>query len=74
MFLNSINNPQNFSLQSKSMSFQGKVRPPKFSKEQYLVLLTQDIFNTKLCVKMPENELEKETLLEILHHRLKGGF
>ena len=35
------------------------------------ILLSQDIWAPKLKVKMPESQLEKETLLEILENRLK---
>lgn len=44
---------------------------PKVAKNQMKVLLTQDIWAPALKVKMPESEMEKETLLEILEQRAK---
>lgn len=43
----------------------------EIQKNQYRILLTQDIWAPKLSVKMPENGLEKEALLEILEQRQK---
>ena len=40
-------------------------------KNQYKIMLTQDIWAPKLSVKMPENEIEKEALLEVLEQRQK---
>lgn len=44
---------------------------PKIIRNQFKILLSQDIWATKLAVKMPEGSLEKEALLEILEHRAK---
>ncbi len=40
-------------------------------KNQYKIMLTQDIWATRLSVKMPENADEKEALLEVLEQRQK---
>ena len=53
-----------------TVSFSGKPQQdPEVQKDQLRVLLTQDIWANKLAVKMPESDLEKEVLLEILKHR-----
>ncbi len=53
-----------------TVSFSGKPQQdPEFQKNQLRVLLTQDYRANKLAVKMPETELEKEVLLEVLKHR-----
>lgn len=44
---------------------------PEIIRNQFKILLSQDIWATKLAVKMPEGGLEKEALLEILEHRAK---
>ena len=43
----------------------------EIQKNQYRIMLTQDIWAPKLSVKMPENEVEKEALLEVLEQRQK---
>ncbi len=70
-------NTQNHNAQRKyisapivdQVSFSGKGRNPEVLKNQLRILLTQDIFAPNLKVKMPETPLEKEVLLEVLHHR-----
>ena len=53
-----------------TVSFSGKPQQdPEVQKNQLRVLLTQDYRANKLAVKMPETELEKEVLLEVLKHR-----
>ena len=42
---------------------------PEIVKNQFKVLLSQDIWAYRLAVKMPESEVEKEALLELLEHR-----
>ena len=42
---------------------------PEVLRNKYKILLSQDIWAEKLAVKMPETELEKSVLLEILTHR-----
>lgn len=44
---------------------------PEIVKNQLKILLTQDIWDVNLKVKMPETTLEKDVLLEILKNRLK---
>ena len=44
---------------------------PEIIKNQFKILLSQDIWATKLAVKMPESDLEREALLELLEHRAK---
>ena len=44
---------------------------PKIIRNQFKILLSQDIWATKLAVRMPEGSLEKEALLELLEHRAK---
>ena len=43
----------------------------EIQKNQYRIMVTQDIWAPKLSVKMPENEIEKEALLEVLEQRQK---
>lgn len=54
----------------KSINFTGYPKAD-VAKNQMKILLSQDIWAQKLKVKMPESQLEKETLLEILENRLK---
>lgn len=42
---------------------------PEVLKNQFKILLSQDIWSYRLAVKMPESEIEKEALLELLEHR-----
>lgn len=53
-----------------SVSFSGGP-DPQVEKNKYKIRLTQDIWedDKKICVKMPENDMEKEVLLEVLEHR-----
>lgn len=44
---------------------------PEIIRNQFKILLSQDIWATKLAVRMPEGGLEKEALLELLEHRAK---
>ena len=53
-----------------SISFSGKTLSPEVLKNQLRILLSQDIWAEKLNVKMPETEMEKEVLLEILRQRI----
>lgn len=55
---------------SNSTSFKGGLNP-EVARNQMRILLTQDIWSPKLKVKMPETQLEKEVLLEVLRNRLK---
>ncbi len=43
----------------------------EIKKNQYKIMLTQDIWAPRLSVKMPENKIEKEALLEVLEQRQK---
>ena len=77
MFINPINqvrisNSKTTSKRSlnKSINFTGYPKAD-VAKNQMKILLSQDIWAPKLKVKMPESQLEKETLLEILENRLK---
>ncbi len=54
-----------------TVSFSALSIKPEIRKNQLKILLTQDIWATKLKVKMPESDLEKEVLLEILENRAK---
>ena len=44
---------------------------PEIVKNQFKILLSQDIWAYRLAVKMPESEVEKEALLELLEHRVQ---
>ncbi len=44
---------------------------PEIVRNQFKILLTQDIWNPKLKVKIPESDMEKEVLLEVLNNRKK---
>ncbi len=55
---------------SNGTSFKGGPKP-EVARNQMRILLTQDIWSPKLKVKMPETQLEKDVLLEILRNRLK---
>lgn len=44
---------------------------PEVVKNQYKILLTQDIWADKLKVRIPETSAEKEALIEVLQNRLK---
>lgn len=52
-----------------AVSFSGIKPNPDLLKNQLKILLTQDIWAEKLNIKMPESELEKSVLLEILNMR-----
>ena len=74
MFINPINqvrisNSKTTSKRSlsKSINFTGYPKAD-VAKNQMKILLSQDIWAPKLKVKMPESQLEKETLLEILEN------
>ena len=54
-----------------SVSFYGYKPNPELIKNQYRIMLTQDIWAEKLAVKMPETPLEREVLLEVLAMRKK---
>lgn len=43
----------------------------EIKKNQYKIMLTQDIWAPRLSVIMPENKIEKEALLEVLEQRQK---
>ena len=64
MLINPISSNQ------KQTNFRGK-QNPEILKNQLKILLTQDIWAPKLSVKLPETDLEKEVLLEILENRAK---
>lgn len=51
-----------------SVSFTG-LKPNLIKKNQFKLLLSQDIWAYRLAVKMPESDIEKEALLELLEHR-----
>lgn len=63
-------NPISMNHKSTTPAFQ-KGLNPEVARNQYKILLTQDIWAEKLKVKQPENSLEKEVLLEILQNRLR---
>jgi len=65
VYINSIqsNLPANNKFSFKGLS-------PEVVKNQMRIYLCQDIFAEKLKVKLPETELEKEVLLEVLKNRL----
>ena len=69
MFINSIDSI-NTSSYNNQAQFKGGPNP-EVARNQMRIFLTQDIWAPKLKVKMPESQLEKETLLEILENRLK---
>ena len=71
MFINPISMNQNVNLNSRKLSSQtfGKGINPEVARNQYKILLTQDIWADKLKVKRPENPLEKEVLIEVLQNR-----
>ena len=73
MFINPISMNQNVNLNSRKLSSQtfGKGINPEVARNQYKILLTQDIWADKLKVKRPENPLEKEVLIEVLQNRAK---
>ena len=57
-----------------SPSFNGffglkKIIDPEIVRNRYRILLTQDIYSPSLKIKPPENETEKEVLLEVLRKR-----
>ncbi len=77
MFINPISvtpmlskNYNNNVAKTKNVHFSGKINP-ETEKNQLKILLCQDIWAEKLKVKLPETELEKETILEILQQRQK---
>ncbi len=59
-------------LQLHTPSFKGfkKIGNLETQLNQYKILLTQDIFSNSLKVKLPETDVEKKALLEVLRHRL----
>lgn len=58
-------------LKADTVSFSGnKIKlSPEQLKNQLRILLSQNIWAEKLEVRMPENDLEKEVILEVLEHR-----
>lgn len=56
-------------LSNNSTTFKGL--DPEVEKNQYKILSSQDIWSPKLAVKMPDSDIEKEALLEILEQRAK---
>ncbi len=63
-------NPISVNHRSNTPAFQ-KGLNPEVAKNQYRILLTQDIWAEKLKIKRPENLMEKEILFEVLQNRLK---
>ena len=73
MIVNSVSISQNSLQKNKKtneMSFKGGLKP-EIIKNQLKILLTQDIWEPKLKVKMPDSKEEKEVLLEVLKNRAK---
>ncbi len=70
MFINSISPfvKTNYTQENKP-AFKGL--NPEVARNQLKLFLTQEIWSPKLKVKMPETDLEKEVLLEVLQNRLK---
>ena len=68
MFINSVWGSSNFP--AKNYTFKGGPKP-EILRNQFKVLLTQDIWAQNLKVKAPETALEKEVLLEILQNSLR---
>ena len=71
---NSLSNTKNINSQIKSnnissVHFQGYQPDENVLKNKYRILLTQDIWAEKLDIKIPDSELEKNILLEILNQR-----
>lgn len=64
MFINSISGCRN------SSNFKSGPNP-EVLRNKYKILLTQDIWAPKLSVRIPETDVEKEVLLEILQNRAK---
>ncbi|GEM_PF-1560071 len=60
-----------YNSKNDNVSFSGLKPKPEILKERLKIMLTQDIWAEKLSVKMPENDLEKDALLEILNMRRK---
>lgn len=68
-----INSQQNMlnPLMADTVSFSGnklKLSPDEL-KNQLRILLSQNILNKRIEVRMPKSDLEKEVILEILEHR-----
>lgn len=57
-------------LQTDKINFMGGPNP-EVVRNQLKILLTQDIWDPNLKVRMPETSLEKDVILEILKNRLK---
>ena len=73
MFINSVSDTQNFyrnSGISNKLTFR-KGLNPEIIKNQYKILMCQDIWAEKLKIRKPESPIEKEVLLEVLQNRLK---
>lgn len=75
MFIHPIsvakNDNKNFNkanLQNKNLSFTAK--NPEVLRNQLKSLLTLDIWEPKLAVRLPKSVEEKETVLEVLHNRM----
>ena len=72
MFVPKISYPAGvYNSKNDNVSFSGLKPKPEILKERLKIMLTQDIWAEKLSVKMPENDLEKDALLEILNMRRK---
>ena len=74
MFITQISPKYNYTnsfTNNKVSTFRGYKPNPEVLRNQYKILLTQDIWAEKLAVKMPETPIEKEVLLEILTQRKK---
>ncbi len=73
MLINSVSNNPNLYTKRKNQNNQLSFTAanPEVLKNQFRILLTQDIYAPSLKVKMPDTPLEKEVLLEILQNRLK---
>lgn len=69
MFINSINSINSLNY-NKQTQFKGGPNP-EVARNQMRIFLTQDIWAPKLTVRMPQSQLEKETLLEVLKQRLQ---
>ena len=69
MFINSVNSINSLNY-NKQTQFKGGPNP-EVARNQMRIFLTQDIWAPKLTVRMPQSQLEKETLLEVLKQRLQ---
>ncbi|MBO5738041.1 hypothetical protein J6R97_01730 [bacterium] len=66
----------NISLNHANINLKGATqstlnRSQEIAKNRMKILLTQDIWEKKLDIRLPESQLEFETLMEILCHRVK---